>query len=86
MDNNPQHIFIVAAGNDDYKITSNGLVMPCATGSDNVLCVGSSTNTDERSGFSNYGTSYVHVMAPGSRIAAPYYRSKTDYAYLYGTR
>ena len=86
LDNNPQHIFIVAAGNDDYKITSNGLVMPCATGSDNVLCVGSSNKNDERSSFSNYGTSYVHVMAPGSSIAAPYYRSTTDYAYLSGTR
>ena len=86
LDNNPQHIFIVAAGNDDYKITSNGLVMPCATGSDNVLCVGSSNKNDERSGFSNYGTSYVHVMAPGSQIAAPYYRSKADYTYLSGTR
>ena len=86
LDNNPQHIFVVAAGNDNYKITSNGLYMPCATLSANVLCVGSSTNTDARSGFSNYGTSYVHVMAPGSQIAAPYYRSKADYTYLSGTR
>ena len=86
MDNNPQHIFVVAAGNENTKITSDGLRMPCATGSENLICVGSSDENNARSGFSNYGTSYVHVMAPGSRIAAPYYRSKTDYAYLYGTR
>ena len=86
LDNNPQHIFVVAAGNDNTKLTGDTLFMPCATVSDNVLCIGSSTKNNARSGFSNYGTSYVHVMAPGSSIAAPYYRSTTDYAYLSGTR
>ena len=86
LDNNPQHIFIVAAGNKNTKITSDWQYMPCATQSANNLCVGSSDSSNSRSGFSNYGTNYVHVMAPGSSIAAPYYRSKTDYAYLSGTR
>lgn len=85
LDNNPQHIFIVAAGNKNTKITSDWQYMPCATQSANNLCVGSSDSSNSRSGFSNYGTDYVHVMAPGSSIAAPYYRSKTDYAYLSGT-
>merc|ERR1712062_753137 len=85
LDNNPQHIFIVAAGNKNPKITSDWQYMPCATQSANNLCVGSSDSSNSRSGFSNYGTDYVHVMAPGSSIAAPYYRSKTDYAYLSGT-
>ena len=84
LDNNPQHIFIVAAGNDNEIVTNN--YMPCATQSENNLCVGSSDSSNSRSGFSNYGTDYVHVMAPGSSIAAPYYRSTTDYAYLSGTR
>ena len=86
LDNNPQHIFIVCAMNENEKITNNNLYMPCATQSENNLCVGSSDSSNSRSGFSNYGTDYVHVMAPGSSIAAPYYRSKTDYAYLSGTR
>ena len=86
LDNNPQHIFIVAAGNKNTKITSDWQYMPCATQSANNLCVGSSNSANSRSGFSNYGTDYVHVMAPGSSIAAPYYKSKTDYAYLSGTR
>ena len=86
LDNNPQHIFIVCAMNENEKITNNNLYMPCATQSENNLCVGSSDSSNSKSGFSNYGTDYVHVMAPGSSIAAPYYRSTTDYAYLSGTR
>ena len=85
LDNNPQHIFIVAAMNENTNINNN-IYMPCATQSENNLCVGSSDSSNSRSGFSNYGTDYVHVMAPGSSIAAPYYRSTTDYAYLSGTR
>ena len=86
LDNNPQHIFIVCAMNENEKITNNNLYMPCATQSENNLCVGSSDSSNSKSGFSNYGTDYVHVMAPGSTIAAPYYRSTTDYTYLSGTR
>ena len=86
LKNNPQHIFVCTAGNKNTKLTSDWIYMPCATEAENVICVGSSHKWNGRSGFSNYGADYVHVMAPGSTIASTYYKSKTDYKYMSGTR
>ena len=89
LDNNPQHIFVVAAGNDDMELKGRfGFQQaPCSTtSSSNLLCVGSTSQEDERSGFSNYGTDHVHVFAPGSQIASCYNTNINSYRYLSGTR
>ena len=86
LDNNPQHIFVVAAGNDNMLIRGDDLFAPCVTSSSNVLCVGSISKSDERSWFSNYGTDYVHVFAPGSDIISCYHKSINSYAIMSGTR
>jgi len=67
--NNLDHLFIAAAGNSNGFIDGdNYKPMTCGLNEPNLLCVGSSTRSDSRSGFSNYGKDYVHVMAPGSSI------------------
>ncbi len=65
---------VFAAGNNGQNIDSFPYPNPSAPGyparydSPNNLVVASSTNTDERSGFSNWGTASVDLAAPGSGI------------------
>ena len=60
-------LFVAAAGNtssnnDDYPNFPSGFDLP------NVISVGSSARSDERSGFSNYGPTTVDLFAPGTQI------------------
>jgi hypothetical protein len=59
-------LVVAAAGNDGV----NRLVYPGAYA--NAFCVGSTTSTDARSGFSNYGA-HVDIAAPGSSILSTLY-------------
>jgi subtilisin family serine protease len=71
--------FVVAAGNDNAN---------ACTGSPNrvaeAITVGSTTNTDARSSFSNFGTC-VDIFAPGSNITSAWYTSNTATSTISGT-
>ena len=86
LDNNPQHIFVVAAGNNGLELKGSTFTSPCSTSSSNVLCVANSNKQDEKYIGSNYGTDYVHVFAPGTKILSCYYKSISSYAWMTGTR
>lgn len=58
---------IAAAGNDGRNIDGSP-TYPASFPHDNLVSVGSSTNTDIQSSFSNYGTVSVDIHAPGSDI------------------
>jgi len=60
-------VFVAAAGNDS---SNNDRVGSYPTNYDvpNVIAVGSHAASGSRSGFSNYGSTKVHVFAPGSNI------------------
>lgn len=60
-------LFVAAAGNDG---TNNDVTIdyPCVSTQPNVLCIASTTRTDQRSSFSNYGATTVDLGAPGSAI------------------
>lgn len=60
-------IFVAAAGNS-YSNNDSRPTYPCNYESENVISVGSFTNTGKKSSFSNYGATKVHVFAPGSSI------------------
>merc|ERR1719331_3257236 len=61
------HLFIAAAGNDNQD--NDALpTYPCNYQQPAVLCVASTTMRDEKSWFSSYGATTVHVAAPGSDI------------------
>ena len=64
-------VYAVAAGNDNGNAC---LKSPART--PNALTVGSTTNTDARSSFSNYG-SCVDIFAPGSNITSAWHTSNT---------
>lgn len=81
------------------QLRSVGIAVIAATGNDGfdsaisapacipeVIAVGSSTNQDVRSGFSNWGP-LVDLVAPGSQISASYINgtSNNSYAWLSGT-
>ena len=87
LDNNPQHIFVVASGNNGLELKGSTKFAPCSTTwSSNVLCVGNSNKQDERRWSSNYGTDYVHVMAPGTDIDSCGHKSINSYVRKTGTR
>jgi subtilisin family serine protease len=71
--------FVVAAGNDNAN---------ACTGSPNrvaeAITVGSTTNTDARSSFSNFG-SCVDIFAPGSNITSAWHTSNTATSTISGT-
>lgn len=61
--------FVAAAGNES---TNNDLFPTYPSSYPGVVSVGSSDGFDQLSGFSNYGTSSVKVVAPGSGIYSTY--------------
>lgn len=71
--------YVVAAGNENTKAcNSSPARMPLA------ITVGSTTSSDARSDFSNYG-SCVSVFAPGSDITSTWYTSNTATNKISGT-
>ena len=80
--NNPEHLFVASAGNDNEFIDDDNKRMNCGLNEYNLLCVASSTQDDEKSPFSNYGP-HVHVFAPGSWIYSLYPGNR--YNYMSGT-
>src|SRR5688572_16017553 len=65
-------LFITAAGNGDFfgfpiDNDQSGFY-PCTYYLPNIICVASTTRTDARSSFSNYGRRTVHIGAPGTDI------------------
>ena len=65
--NNPEHLFVAAAGNSRQEINDGNKYMACGLNEYNLLCVASSDKNGRKSSFSNYGP-HVHVFAPGSKI------------------
>ena len=71
--------FVVAAGNDN----SNACNYSPARAA-NAITVGSTTSSDNRSSFSNYGTC-LDIYAPGSSIKSAWYNSNTSTNTISGT-
>jgi serine protease len=70
---------VVAAGNDNANACNYS---PARVA--NAITVGSTTSTDARSSFSNYG-SCVNIFGPGSSIRSAWYTSNTATNTISGT-
>lgn len=70
---------VVAAGNDNANACNYS---PARVA--NAITVGSTTSTDARSSFSNFGTC-VNIFAPGSSIRSAWYTSSTATNTISGT-
>ena len=84
--NNPQHLFVAAAGNQNRMIDEEDPFSSCSIIMPNVLCVANSNQYDSRSSSSNWGKDMVHVFAPGEHILSTYGNvNYGPYVYLTGT-
>lgn len=72
-----QVVLVSSAGNDGNLVT----IYPAAFS--NVIGIASTTDGDERSAFSNYGTSTVSLAAPGEAVLVAY--PGNNYASVWGT-
>lgn len=71
--------YVVAAGNSNTNACNSS---PARVG--NAITVGSTTSTDARSSFSNFGTC-LDIFAPGSSITSAWYTSNTATNTISGT-
>lgn len=62
-----EQLFIAAAGNDGSNVDLSPQY-PAGYALNNIVSVASSTSSDTRSSFSNYGATTVDLAAPGSSI------------------
>ncbi|XP_006819356.1 aqualysin-1-like [Saccoglossus kowalevskii] len=69
----------VAAGNSDEDACNGS-----PSREETSITVGATTDTDTRSGFSNYGTC-LEIFAPGSFVRSSYHTCDTCYESLSGT-
>ena len=83
LQNNLDHLFIAAAGNDALEIDDHYRPLPCGFVEPNLMCVASTLYYGTMSYDSNYGEKYVHVMAPGHDIYSTILGG--SYAYMSGT-
>jgi subtilisin family serine protease/PKD repeat protein len=72
-------VYAIAAGNDSGDACTKS---PART--PNAITVGSTTNTDARSSFSNFGTC-LDIFAPGSNITSAWYTGDTATNTISGT-
>jgi subtilisin family serine protease len=69
IDNAPNTLFVVAAGNDGAN--NEGVPQyPCNYTSVNLVCVAATDDTDALAGFSNFGNTSVDLAAPGTGIVS----------------
>jgi subtilisin family serine protease len=73
-------VVVAAAGNSN----SNVPIYPAGFEGE-VIAVGSTTSANTKSGFSNWGTPFVDIAAPGSSILSTYKPGPSTYASLSGT-
>ncbi len=76
---------VFAAGNAARNIDTGAPFYPASYDLPTILSVASSTSTDARSGFSNWGTTSVDLAAPGSSILSTTFSSNVSYGNLSGT-
>jgi len=63
-------LFVASAGNDSRNIDQSGLLYPIGYSLSNIIGVASTNLGDTLSDFSNWGTTSVHIAAPGSAIVS----------------
>jgi thermitase len=75
---------VFAAGNDNRNIETTPSY-PASYNSPSILAVASSTSTDARSSFSNFGAVSVDLAAPGSSILSSVNSGDSSYSNFSGT-
>lgn len=79
--NTKGHLYVASAGNEATDMDSSSSY-PGSYKRANMLTVAATDQSDNLSSYSNYGTTAVHLAAPGDYIASCV---RGGYAYMYGT-
>lgn len=75
-------LFCTSAGNEGKNIDETPSY-PASYDAENIIVVGASDQNDKLADFSNYGTTHVDILAPGTNILSTY--PDNTYAYMQGT-
>jgi subtilisin family serine protease len=67
----PNTLFAVIAGNDSED-TNGDPAYPCAFPEPNIICVAGTDSSDHLGTYSNWGSDYVDIAAPGTAIQSTY--------------
>jgi subtilisin family serine protease len=79
-------IFVASAGNNATDQDSDSTPFyPAAFNLTNIVSVAAVSSTGGLSSYSNYGSSFVHIAAPGDGILSTFGSSDTDYVEWSGT-
>ncbi|MHB8522061.1 MAG: S8 family serine peptidase [Limisphaerales bacterium] len=79
-------IMVAACGNSQEDNDGPDAIYPASYSDlDNIISVAATTRNDGLAVFSNYGTTTVHLGAPGQDIYSTYYSSNNDYVAMSGT-
>jgi subtilisin family serine protease len=76
---------VFAAGNNGRNVDTAAPNYPSNYTIPSILAVASSTSTDTRSSFSNFGTTSIDLAAPGSSIFSTTFSSNSSYGGMSGT-
>ena len=77
-------LYVAAAANDNQNLDVTP-DYPASYPLDNIIAVGSTTESDTRSSFSNFGVNSVDIAAPGDRILSTWIAPTYAPQYLWGT-
>jgi subtilisin family serine protease len=80
-------IFVASCGNAGANVDLSP-TYPACYHIDNVVSVGALTRTNTMAGFSNFGATNVHLVAPGTNMYSTFFGSDSAYlggSFLYGT-
>jgi subtilisin family serine protease len=80
IENAPDTLFVVAAGNDGESVDDWEPTYPCAYAFANLLCVGASDRQGQLATFSNYGDASVDLLAPGVDVLSTQPARRTVFA------
>src|ERR1700682_2744716 len=76
-------LFVAAAGNSSLNHGTTPTHYPCDYNAANMICVAASDQTDTLAYFSDWGSTTVHLAAPGTDILSTI--AASQYAYFAGT-
>lgn len=65
-------LLVCAAGNDGFYLNDFHTIYPAKFDCENMIVVGSCSNSNIRSSFSNYSEIYVDLFAPGEQLVVGY--------------
>ncbi|MEI7579331.1 MAG: S8 family serine peptidase, partial [bacterium] len=83
---NDKGVLIVSAAGNENSNNDTTPILPCNYKKTNTICVAATTENDKMASFSNFGTQFIDISAPGEGIlVAEYLNNQSEYNLWSGT-